>query len=74
MNVDEIKDIIIARLKYIVKNAAQIANIAQACGDSGDLNREAIDEMFRRDEDLNCNICGLENLLNVLEPKEETDE
>lgn len=74
MKLDRIENVVKARLTFIAINAEEIAKTARACEESGDLNREAIGEMFRSDEDLNCNICDLDNLLNVLEPKEEEDD
>ena len=71
MNIDTIKDVVTARLAFIASNAEEIAKTARACENTGDLSREAINEMFRHDEDLNCNIWSLENLLNSIEPKEE---
>lgn len=76
MNIDTIKDIIVARYKFIANSAARIVNTAQACGESIDLNSDALDEIDSCIDDIGANMFSFRQMLKALEVegREETDE
>ena len=74
MDIDKIKDIVIARLAFIASNAEEIARTARACEDTGNLDKVALNGVMYSLNDCYKNLKSLFELFNALEPKEKTDE
>ena len=66
MELDKIKDIIVARWAFIAKNAAMISNIAQAMGESEELNKESIKQIEDRLQDIDINLASLKNMREAI--------
>ena len=66
MELDKIKDIIVARWAFIASNAESIAEIAMAAGKSERLDKEAIKQIEDCLQDINVNLASLENMREAI--------
>ena len=66
MELDKIKDIIVARWKFIAGRAAMISNIAQATGESEELNKESIKQIEGCLQDIDVNLASLQNMREAI--------
>ena len=74
MELDKIKDIIIARWKFIASNAAQITNIAQAEGESDRLDYDSLEQITNCMNDLNVNLASLKRTYSGLKYGDDGEE
>lgn len=74
MELDKIKDIIVARWAFIASNAESIAHLARAAGDSELLDYDALDQITDCMNDLNVNLASLKRTYSGLRYGEEGKE
>lgn len=76
MDIDKIKDIIIARYRFIASNAMEIAKLAQNCSEEVMVCKDTLDEIDSCIDDIGANIFSFRQMLKALEveEKEEIDE
>ena len=72
MELDKIKDIIVARWAFIASNAESIAILAREQGDNERLDEDAIRQVYDCMKDIDVNRGSLQKIFNAL--KTEKDE
>lgn len=66
MELDKIKDIIVARWAFIASNAESIAILAREQGDNERLDKEPIKQIEDCLQDINVNLASLENMREAI--------